>query len=293
MNSSRLPLVLALSLLTLLPPTRCATPLAQFGQTLDSSVAQFGLLANAGYNTQSFPQLIELLSNLFGSMMVFSEPYLNSFISQTSAQNANILAQIQLLEARFAAGSNSIFQALNSASATLGSAIANIGATIFMYQNEDNARLYGINSRLAMARAGMDNLNVNVPALTTLVAQIEAKLQTATNNLAPIQALVDAAASLYPDLYSVNLDASNLVATSKPNCFQHTLALSKTYIPGTNDVTAQAYPDQAAADLAISHFYDTQIISAGGMAVVLEVCTRDALPLLPGVDKIVLKAVVY
>lgn len=128
MISPRFSLILALSVLTLLPTTRCGTPLAQFGEVLGDSVAEFGQLANAGYNTQTFGQLIELLSNLFGSMMIFSEPDLNNFISQITAQNAQLLAQIMLLENKIAAGSNVIFQGLNSASASLGSAISNIGA---------------------------------------------------------------------------------------------------------------------------------------------------------------------
>lgn len=293
MISPRLSLILALSVLTLLSTTRCGTPLAQFGEVLGDSVAEFGQLANAGYNTQTFGQLIELLSNLFGSMMIFSEPYLNNFISQITAQNAQLLAQIMLLENKIAAGSNVIFQGLNSASASLGSAISNIGATIFRFQNEDNLKLFGIASQVSTSSALMDGLNINVPALATLVSQIQAKVDTAIANAAPIADLVEAAWAIVPEVYSLVLDPINSSAGANPNCVNTKIVMRSPYVAGTNDIMVQSYPDIAPADVSIMHFYDTQILSITSTDLDLEVCTRDGGPIVLGTDGVIVKAVVY
>lgn len=288
-------LFLALTLLTLLTPAVRASPLSQLGNQLNSTVAQLGLLANAGYNTQSFPQLIDLLSNLFGSMMIFSEPYLNSFISQILAQNANFLAQIEFLENKEAAGANLLFQALNSASATLGSAIANIGGLLFLYRNQINSQILGLNNSYTAAQTGLSGLSSSLPAMSSLTQTILNNLQMADSLVPAIESLVQNANMIYPDIESVQVDGSNYNPGNTPNCinFFDIAVISK--LGSRMIVTAQTFPEGAPASPPLRSFLDTQFIEAASAPnfVVLEICTRDNSAIDPIAQPIVVKMLVY
>lgn len=294
-SSATTTLFLALTLLTLLTPIVCSSPLSQLGNQLNTTVAQLGLLANAGYNTQSFPQLINLLSNLFGSMMIFSEPYLNSFISQLLAQNSNFLAQIEMIENIELAGSNLLFQALNSVSATLGSAITDIGRMLFLYRNQISPQILGLNATYAAAQAGLSGLSSSIPAMNSLVQTILNNLQTANSLVQPIQNYLDNSKLIYPDIQSIKVDPSNYNPGNRTNCinFFDMTVISKL---GSNMiVTAQSFPDGTPTFPSVGPFLDTQFIESASAPnfVVLEICTRDNSAIDPIAHPIIVKMLVY
>lgn len=137
----------------------------------------------------------------------------------------------------------------------------------------------------------MDGLNINVPALATLVSQIQAKVDTAIANVAHRRPGRGRLGHRPRSLLAV-LDPINSSAGANPNCVNTKIVMRSPYVAGTNDIMVQSYPDIAPADVSIMHFYDTQILSITSTDLNLEVCTRDGGPIVLGTDGVIVKAVV-
>lgn len=295
MNRSRSTALLALALLFLAAPARSADPFQQFGQVLDSTVAQLGLLGANTYNAGSFATLQNLLANLFGSMMTLSEPYFNSYIGQMLAQNAAYLQQIAQLEAKNAASNSVVFNLLNSASATLGSIVANIGGTLVQFQNMANLKLMGLQNSYSSSRQILDNISGSLSSLT--------------NNVNLASGKIDQVFAAFPALeqaYNKAMDHIALVTTVistssaitidpvSSHCGTREIDVSDyfTYRKPYVAATTSALISDPAAVTSVEYFY-TSLVEITPLAVTVQVCTKSGNPIDPIVAPFVIQVACY
>lgn len=277
--------------LFLLATLAAATPSAQLG-LLNSTVAQLGLLGNAGYNSQSFAQLSTLLANLFGSMMTLSEPYFNSFISQALAQNAAILDRIIEIESLNNAGASVVYNFLNSASAILGSNVATIGGTLFLFQNTANARLYGLQNAYNSNKTVVDQVSALLPGIHANIGNAYRIFNDSTALFAQINGAINNAFETYPVVLSV-LDPDALDPTADPKCAAYEVSLSHLNLGPVITRSAAAYPLINGDETSVGPFFDTNIISADQTGARVEICTRDNSPFASLAEALVIQLVFY
>lgn len=280
--------------LSLLASQAATSPVNQFGQTLNSTVDQLGLLANAGYNTQSFAQLSSLLANLFGSMMTLSEPYFNSFISQALAQNAATLQKIIELENTSNAAASVVYNLLNSASATLGSSVAAIGGSLFQFQNTANSRLYGLQNAYNSNQTVLNQMSAAIPQLNALIASTHQTLQQAQQLIPQLIAAIDTAYESVPVLIILTGANLTLTAGSDSKCATVTVILLAAFELGpVVHHTVAVYPWLVGSESSVGPFYDANFITVNESTVVVEICTRNASAILPLPRPIVLQLATY
>jgi hypothetical protein len=266
-------------------------PSAQLAH-LNTTVSQLGLLANAGYNSQSFAQLSALLANLFGSMMTLSEPYFNSFISQALAQNAAILARIIELESLNNAASSVIFNLLNSVSSILGSNVATIGGSLFLFQNTANARLYGLQNSFNSNKTVVDQVAALLPGIHNTIASTYEIFNDATALFNQLEAAVNNAFETLPVI--INLpNPANLTSTADPKCATYTVDLTNWYLGPVITHSAVTYPLLSGSQTSAGPFFDTNIISADSSNTVVEICTRNNSPIASLTEPLILQLVFY
>lgn len=280
MNRSSFTALLALALVALVPSAAAQSPLKKFGEVLNSTVAQLGVLGSNTYNAGSFTLLSNLLSNLFGSMMTLSEPYFNSYIGQMLAQNAVYLEQIKQLEAKNAAYNTMSFHLLNSASATLGSLVANIGGTLILYQNEANRELFNLQNDYRTGRAMLDQAAINIPAAADRInGVLTPKLAGLLTKLASTEAQLAKANEVFPVLLTKSdpTELANGIATAGDACGTYNFDLTPFNLSQPPWIFAHAV---ALADPERLQ-YDTHYLSITATNVQLKVCRSDGAALNP------------
>lgn len=284
--------LLALALLLLAAPTRAGDPIQQFGQVLNNTVGQLGLLGASTYNAGSFAQLQNLLANLFGSMMTLSEPYFNNYISQMLAQNAAYIQQIAQLEAKNAASNSVVFQLLNSASATLGSHVANIGATLVLYQNVVNQRLFDLQNSYNSNRQILDQMSAAIGPLNSLLVSAAATTQQVENYIPQINQAFEDALIHFAMVTTVVSSSTSLTPVADTRCANLAVDVSG-YFSSRSPYVAATTSSLVSATTTAVESYDTNIISISPTVVEVQICTNSGNDINPDTQPFVVQLACY